>query len=113
MHPPILRAVSESGEAWDDPSEDLLFELLADVDHGKADFLIVERVSDPSGQTYAQSLRRDDGRYAVEWRDGSLERHYTTVAADMREAHALLTGWAFEIEGWDRGRAWSRLDQSG
>jgi hypothetical protein len=46
----------------------------------------------------------------VERRDGAPDRHYKTVALDMRDAHALLTGWAFELEGWDRGHAWSRLD---
>jgi hypothetical protein len=39
------------------------------------------------------------------------DRHYKTVALDMQDAHALLMGWAFEIEGWHRGHAWSRLDQ--
>jgi hypothetical protein len=76
----------------------------------RAEFLIVERTSDPSGQTYAQSLRLRNGRYVVERRDGAPDRHYKTVALDMRDAHALLTGWAFELEGWDRGHAWSRPD---
>jgi hypothetical protein len=110
MHQPTLLAISESGEILEDPSEDGLFLLLSDVEAGRAEFLIVERTSDPSGQTYAQSLRLGDGRYVVERRDGAPDRHYKTVALDMRDAHALLTGWAFELEGWDRGHAWSRLD---
>jgi hypothetical protein len=49
MHQPILRAISESGETLEDPSEDGLFLLLSDVEAGRAEFLIVERTSDPSG----------------------------------------------------------------
>jgi hypothetical protein len=29
--PPILRAIPEAGQTWDDPSEDLLFMLLEDI----------------------------------------------------------------------------------
>ena len=58
--PPILRAIPEMGQSWDDPSEDLLFMLLEDIESGQGAFLIVERTTDPSGQTYAQALRRDD-----------------------------------------------------
>jgi len=28
---PVLRAIMESGDTWDDPSEDLLFILLEDI----------------------------------------------------------------------------------
>ena len=32
MSDAILRAQTEDGEVWDDPSEDLLFELMTDLD---------------------------------------------------------------------------------
>jgi hypothetical protein len=107
---PILRAISESGETLEDPSEDALFELLSEVDSGTAEFLIVERTSDPNGQTYVQTVRLGGGHYLVERRDGAPDRHFKTVALNMRDAHALLTGWAFGLTGWDRGHAWSRLE---
>ena len=53
--PPVLRALPEVGQSWDDPSEDLLFMLLDDIERGEGSFLIVERTTDPSGQTYAQA----------------------------------------------------------
>ena len=109
---PILRAIPEAGRTWEDPSEDLLFMLLADVEAGEGTFLIVERTTDPTGHTYAQALRRGDGSYIVEHREGDAEHHYGTVAPDMRSAHRLLTGWAFKLPGWKDRATWSPVRSS-
>ena len=61
----------EAGRSWDDPSEDLLFILLEDIEAGQGSFLIIERTNDPSGQTHAQARRRDDGSYVVERREAT------------------------------------------
>src|SRR5262249_12225908 len=53
------------------------------------------------------ALRRDDGSYIVEHREGDAEHHYGTVAPDMRSAHRLLTGWAFKLPGWKDRATWS------
>jgi len=106
----MLRALPEKGQIWDDPSEDGLFLLLEDIESGEAGaFLIVERTSDPSGQTYAQVMRRSDGSYRVEHREGDSDHHYGAVAADMRAAHRLLAGWAFNIDGWQISATWSQI----
>jgi hypothetical protein len=105
---PILRAIPEVGEPWDDPSEDLLFMLLQDIEAGEGvTFLIVERTADPTGNTYAQVLRHDDGSYTLEHREGDADHHYGTVAPDMRTAHKFLTGWAFQLPGWEGQATWS------
>ena len=109
MSAPLLRAVSESGETHDDPTEDQLLGLLADVEQGHQGFLIVERTDDASGHTYAQTARLDDGTYTVEYRDGSADRHFATQVLDVAGVHELLTGWAFERGGWHDGRQWRRL----
>ncbi|WP_433020290.1 hypothetical protein [Kribbella sp. CA-294648] len=106
---PVLRAITEDDERWDDPSEDLLFDLLSDIENGLGGFLIVERTSDPGKQTYAQAARQDDGSYVVEHSEGSADRHYGTVVADMRAAHQLLTGWAFELPAWNHTAKWTQL----
>lgn len=103
---PVLRALMESGKTWDDPSEDLIFELLADVDRGEEQFIVLERTSDPSGQTYAQSIRDEDGSYLVERRDGGPEAHFRLTSLTMREAHAVLSAWAFEMPGWASNCDW-------
>jgi hypothetical protein len=102
-----LRAVPESGPSCDDPSEDTLFELLGDIDAGEGTWLIVERVGDSTGQTYAQVLRREDGGYLVEHREGGPEHHVRTLVGDVRAAHQLVVGWAFQLPDWDSDQHWS------
>ena len=60
----------ESGVVWDDPSEDLLYDLLGDVERGDEQFIVIERTSDPSGQTYMQATLVDGGGWLLERRDG-------------------------------------------
>ena len=106
---PLLRVLSESGETHDDPTEEVLLDLLADVEQGHEGFLIVERTDDPSGHTYAQTARLDDGSFTVEYRDGSAERHFATQVVDVRGVYEVLTGWAFGRRDWHDGRQWRRL----
>jgi hypothetical protein len=108
--PPALRAIPEEGRPWDSPSEGRLYLLLQDIEAGAGDFLIVERTTDPSGETYAQVLRNDDSSYVVEHREGDAGNHYGTVVPDMRAAWEMLTGWAFQRPGWDQEASWSRVD---
>ena len=110
---PELRAIMESGERWDDPSEDLLFILLEDIRDKHELFLIVERVRDASGQTYMQVIRDDDSKYRLEYREGSADCHFFAVTADMREAHDVLTKWSFELPGWDTAMPWQPLESEG
>jgi hypothetical protein len=72
----ILRALIESGERWDDPSEDLLFDLLSDIEAGEGSFLIVERAADVNGQTYSQALHLEDGR--APWNTARVRPNGTT-----------------------------------
>ena len=101
-----LRVTAESGDTIDDPSEDALFMMFEDIDAGESTFLIVESLADQSGQSYAQTSRNGDGTYVVEYRDGSPDRHFGTIAQDMRAAHALVTGWAFRSPAWEQSATW-------
>jgi hypothetical protein len=104
---PVLRAIKEYGDSYDDPSEDLLFMLLEDIDQGEGTWVIVERLADPSQQTYAQVLRVNGDSWLVEHREGSPETHVGATVTDLRQAHALLTGWAFDLDGWSEGTDWA------
>lgn len=106
---PVLRATAESGDTIDDPSEDALFMMFEDIEAGESTYLIVDSLRDSTNQTYAQTSRNEDGTYIVEYRDGGPERHYGTVAPDMRSAHALITGWAFAVLGWRDSATWEPL----
>ena len=107
---PVIRATAESGDVIDDPSEDALFMMLDDIEAGEGTYLIVASLRDHSGQTYAQASRNEDGSYIVEYRDGRPEEHYGTVVRDMRAAHALLTGWAFDLPEWRDSAVWEPLE---
>jgi hypothetical protein len=98
---PVLRAIMESGETWDDPAKDLLFILLKDIRDKHELFVIVERVREASGQTFIQAIRTEDSKYRLEYRDGSTDRHFFAITAHMRKAHDVLTKWSFELPGWD------------
>lgn len=105
---PVVRALIEDGESFDDPSEDLLFMLLEDVEGGAGTWVLVERTSDSSGQTYAQCLRLADGSYQLKHRDGNADRHFVSRAPGFRDAHTFLTAWSFDLPTW-RVRAWAPL----
>ena len=106
----VLRASMESGDSWDDPSEDLIFELLGDIERGDEEFMVIDRLSDKSGQTYAQVTTGADNKWIVERRDGSPDRHYRATCADLRAAHEALTAWAFDLDGWQKAADWRRVD---
>jgi hypothetical protein len=106
----VLRATSESGDVIEDPSEDALLTMFQDLEAGKGTFLIVESLTDASGQTYVQAARSDDGTYVVEYRQGSADQHFQTNVADFSAAHTLVTMWAFGRPGLHERAIWGRLD---
>jgi hypothetical protein len=97
MSEPVLVARMGSGAEWDDPSEDLLFELLADIERGDEGSLTVVHV-DEGGHPQVQVVRAADG----DWMAEVANPIGTTVDRkswdDMREAHRWLTSWAFRVE---------------
>jgi hypothetical protein len=107
---PILRATAESGDSISDPSEGALFMMFQDIEAGESSFLIVETLTDPSGQTYVQASRNPDGSYIVEYRVGGPEHHYGTVVHDMRSAHSLVTAWSFDQPRWRESAPWRRVE---
>lgn len=103
----ILRATNEAGETWDDPSEDLLFELLAELGPGNS-FLIVDRLEPERADHFMQTMMGGDGEpYLLEYREGPKDTHRSTWIASMRTVHEVLTKWAFEVPGWQDGLTWT------
>lgn len=110
---PLLRVKTESGETWDDPSEDLLFELLSDMERGEEQFLIVDCLADATGQTFVQVARTGAGAYQVEYREGGEDRHLQAFTEDKRLVHSVITCWAFELPDWRDALPWAPLQQAG
>ena len=104
-----LVARMESGEVWDDPSEDVIYDLMLDIEKGREVYMILDRIADGSGQTYAQVIRGETGRWIVERRDGSPEHHYECSFDGMREAHRVLTNWAFDLHRDDEHDPWTHV----
>jgi hypothetical protein len=97
----VLLARMSSGAEWEDPSEDLLFELLGDIERGDEDSLTLERL-DAEDHPKVRVARSAGGTWVADMDPpdpGDGPKSWT----DMRAAHAWLTSWAFRIED-DRGR---------
>ena len=106
----VLRATNEAGQTYDDPSSERLFDLISVLDDDNT-FVIVDRLSDPSGNSYAQTMRSIiDGTYLVEYQDGSLDEHYSCDGVDCTTAHGFISGWAFDVPGWREQVSWSRVE---
>ena len=109
MTAPLLRVRMESGQTWEDPSEDLLFELLSDMERGEEQFFVMDRLADVTGQTFVQVARTDAGGYQVEYREGDEDRHFQAFTEDKRTVHSVITSWAFELPGWRNALPWAPL----
>ncbi len=80
--------------------------LFEDMHGGTEEFFTLERLSDPSGETYAQTIRCTGGScecktdhagewWTVEQRDGGPDKHWATGVDSYRKAFAILANWAF------------------
>ncbi|WHU47735.1 hypothetical protein QNM97_01590 [Gordonia sp. L191] len=68
-------------------------------------FLIIERDS----EVYAQTRVRDDGRFDLEYRDGSAERHFATVT-DPDRLPGHLWAWVLGGPAALSDMEWTKLD---
>ncbi len=107
MGAPDLRAITASGDSFDDPSEDLMYMLLDDIAHGAEDFVIVERVGH---EGHFCQVTRQGAQWLVEHRDGGQETHVGAVAPDQRTVHGALTAWAFELDDDSDELDWKPVD---
>jgi hypothetical protein len=102
----VLRATNEAGEAYDDPSDDLLFELLDELVPGNS-FVIVDRVEPERAGHFMQAVMGPDGSpWVLEYREGPQETHRSTSIDSMRAVHEVMTKWAFDLPGWRDGLGW-------
>ena len=85
-------ADSEDGEHWDDPSEDLLFMLIEELNHTDNTYVVIEP-DDESMTWFASVSLLEDGTYEMEWRDMSRRDHELTVETDRGHIAKELTIW--------------------
>jgi hypothetical protein len=105
MGGPALRAVTAGGQSYDTPSGALLLRLLGELGPGNQ-YLVVDRLDAANDEYYMQVYREADDAFTIEYRAGAASRHFETAAASLRDAHAVLTGWATDTPGWRDARQW-------
>jgi hypothetical protein len=64
--------------------------------------------------TYVQaglgpSADAPEGKYSLEYREGSPEQHYRAFVDNLNDIAAAFTGFASGEDGWKSARNWSRL----
>ncbi|MGK5557307.1 hypothetical protein ACSNOI_37435 [Actinomadura kijaniata] len=92
---PLKVAESEAGKRVEEPSEDVLFMMLQELEHPADTFLIVQPdQADPSWHAVASLL--EDGRFEVERRDAPRRRHHLTVETDPSQVARMMVLWPAE-----------------
>jgi len=87
---PILRAADSTGEVYDDPSEDLLFELMGDL-RSVGQSIRVARLEELRQDEWARVTLNEHRLYVFE----SSER--LRYVSSLRTIHDFLTRWAFDL----------------
>jgi hypothetical protein len=112
MATPVLRVTEADGTPWDDPSEEQLHDLLADMSLTWR-FVIARRLDlEPADQHYMQVYLNDDLSYQVEYREGGPDKHFQAWVPRVHEVFAVepvakvLQDWAFGRAGWRNALAW-------
>ncbi|MFE5583146.1 hypothetical protein [Kitasatospora sp. NPDC056531] len=112
MATPVLQAIEADGTSWDDPSEEQLHDLLADMSLNWR-FVVVRRLDlEPVDQYYMQVYLNDDLSYQVEYREGGPEKHFQAWVPREHQVFAVepvaevLQAWAFGRPGWRDALPW-------
>jgi hypothetical protein len=113
MTAPVIRATEADGTDWDDPSEEKLHDLLADMSLN-CRFVVVKRLdAEPEGQHYMQVYLNDDLSYQVEYREGGPDRHFQAWMPRDRGIFSVepvaevVQDWAAERAGWREALSWA------
>jgi len=107
--PGRLQATDALDRRYDDPSAELLCQIISGLHKGENYCLIVQRVPDGSKDgTYIQTAVLADGRFTVEYQDGDLQHHFHAEVENARAAYEVVVAWAFERPGWRETLAWER-----
>ncbi|SCF72783.1 hypothetical protein [Streptomyces sp. Ncost-T10-10d] len=110
---PMLQALEADGTPWDDPTEEQLHDLLANMTLTWR-FVIVRRLDlEPADQHYMQVHLNDDLSYQLEYREGGPDKHFQ-ACFDTRDqgpfavepVAEVLRDWAFGRSSWRQALPW-------
>ncbi|NLU68243.1 hypothetical protein [Streptomyces sp. HNM0574] len=111
-----LRAIEAGGRMVEEPSEDELHVLLADMNLSHP-FVILQRFDrEPADQHYMQACLRDDMTYQVEYREGGADEHYQAHVGEQYSLSGpeviapLMADWARDGRRWREALPWTPLE---
>ncbi|MGW1511223.1 hypothetical protein [Streptomyces sp. NPDC002394] len=91
MDAEYYRADSENGDHVDDPSEDVLFMLIRDLNDTDDTFVVVQPDDDPLW--FASVAVLDEGGYEIVRRDSTRSEHDITIETSIDRIAGDLTTW--------------------
>ncbi|TJZ55455.1 hypothetical protein FCH28_08820 [Streptomyces piniterrae] len=83
----------------------LLRRIGADDDH----FVVVERTPEEDHR-FVQTWREGTGAFAVEYRDGGPDRHFSAETADAGQVVEVFLAWARGADSWRTALDWQPAD---
>ncbi|MFF0429093.1 hypothetical protein ACFYUJ_32490 [Streptomyces sp. NPDC004520] len=86
------RADSENGDHVDDPSEDVLFMLIRDLNDTDDTFVVVQP-DDDDPLWFASVAVLDEGGYEIARRDSTRREHDITIESSINRIAGDLTTW--------------------
>lgn len=116
MLKPVLLVVEAGGRTVDDPTEEVLHDLLSEMNLSHR-FVILERLDlEPVDQHYIQVYLNDDLSYQVEYREGSADKHYQAHVPRLHEVFGpeeptakVMMDWAHDRQGWREALPWTPM----
>jgi hypothetical protein len=99
----------ERGARYEDPSVDLLADILRELGPGNA-FLILDRLDGAPGNPFAQALADPDGSWVVEYRESEAHPIFHAETRDADLVRTVLVEWCLGLEGWRRRLEWAELN---
>ncbi len=110
-----VRARTWSGDTWDDPHEDQLYDLLSEMNLLHR-FVIVERVDPPlPGEHFIQVHLNDDLSCLIEYREGGPQAHFQADVAAPFDMYGhdvvadVVKSWARDDGRWRDALPWRPL----
>jgi hypothetical protein len=105
--PGRLQATDALDRLYDDPSAELLWQIISGLSKDGNYCVIVQRVPDASKDgTYIQTAVLADGRYTVEYQDGDLQHHFHAEVENAQSAYEVVEAWASDRPGWREMLGW-------
>jgi hypothetical protein len=112
--PVRLQASDFLGNEWDDPSEELLWQIISGLTFdGNQNLCLLNAVEDSVDGIYVQTAVLPDGRFTVEYQDGDLHHHYQAKVDNARRAYEVVVAWASNSPGWREMLPWERMMELG